>query len=308
MDWRGSAAYGTSDAVDWATGVIGVWAAAAIGVLLATRRGANPIGWILLVLALVIGHYGVTESYVSLSLSEGSSFPGERMVANWDRGSWSLAFAPIVAIVFLFPEGPPPIRRWRLAAWGAVLSFAAVIVSETLNGDPLKPPFGDIEPYAVLPVTVAETLQVVGLAGMVVAFALAAWSIRRRFRDAGAVTRAQLKWLVYASAIVPLAILTGVIELAYSSSGEPGGITLALLLTLLIVFPGAKRCTVQFELDDGLELEIADDGAGVAPDTGSGVGMQSMRERARELGGTLTIDGREGGGTRVLARLPVGAP
>ncbi len=68
----------------------------------------------------------------------------------------------------------------------------------------------------------------------------------------------------------------------------------------------AKRCTVQFGLEDDLELVIADDGAGVAPGTSAGVGVQSMRERARELGGSLTIDEREGGGTRVLARLPVG--
>ena len=70
----------------------------------------------------------------------------------------------------------------------------------------------------------------------------------------------------------------------------------------------ARRCTVQFDLSDSLELEIADDGAGVAPGSHSGVGMQSMRERARELGGTLTIGDRTGGGTSVLARLPVGAP
>jgi two-component system, NarL family, sensor kinase len=70
----------------------------------------------------------------------------------------------------------------------------------------------------------------------------------------------------------------------------------------------ANRCTVQLDLHDALAVEIADDGKGVAPATESGVGMQSMRERARELGGTLTIDDREGGGTRVLARLPVGTP
>ncbi len=69
----------------------------------------------------------------------------------------------------------------------------------------------------------------------------------------------------------------------------------------------ARRCTVQFDLHDGLELEIADDGAGVAPESASGVGMQSMRERARELGGSLAVGDREGGGTRVLALLPVGA-
>lgn len=69
----------------------------------------------------------------------------------------------------------------------------------------------------------------------------------------------------------------------------------------------ARRCTVQFELDEELALEIADDGKGVGSLTPSGVGLQSMRERARELGGTLTIAAREGGGTRVVARLPVGA-
>jgi two-component system, NarL family, sensor kinase len=237
MDGQASA-YGTSDAVDWATGVAAVVAAAVVGVVLATRRGDNPIGWLLLALAVVIGHYAITESYVSLSLSDGV-LPGERMVANWDRGSWSLVFAPIVAIVFLFPEGPPPVRRWRLVAWGAVLSFAVVIVTETLAGDPLKPPFEDIEPYSVLPATLAGVLQAAALAGMVVTFALAAWSIRRRFRQGDAVTRAQLKWLVYASAIVPLSIVTGVVEVASSTSGEPGGVTLGLLLTLLIVLPAA---------------------------------------------------------------------
>ncbi len=68
----------------------------------------------------------------------------------------------------------------------------------------------------------------------------------------------------------------------------------------------ARRCTVQLELHDGIELEIADDGTGVAAGTKSGVGMQSMQERARELGGTIAIGDRDGGGTRVLARLPVG--
>ncbi len=230
--------YETSTAVDWVTGVAATVAAAGIGVLLATRRSDNPIGWILLALAVVIGHYAVMEPYVAFSLSEGGSFPGDRMIANWDRGSWSLIFAPVVAIVFLFPEGPPPIRRWRLVAWGAALSFAMVIVTETLAGDPLGAPFAQIEPYAVLPASVASALQVVGLAGMVVTFGLAAWSIRRRFRDGDAVTRAQLKWLVYASTLVPLAIVIGVVEVAYSSSGEPGRVTLGVLLTLLIVLPG----------------------------------------------------------------------
>jgi len=56
-----------------------------------------------------------------------------------------------------------------------------------------------------------------------------------------------------------------------------------------------------------LELEVTDDGAGALPAVvgGRGVGLTSMRERAEELGGTCTVDGRPGQGTRVAVRLPL---
>ncbi len=44
---------------------------------------------------------------------------------------------------------------------------------------------------------------------------------------------------------------------------------------------------------------------GTAP-AGSGVGLASMRERAEELGGSLTVTGRPGRGHPVRAELPVG--
>ena len=47
-----------------------------------------------------------------------------------------------------------------------------------------------------------------------------------------------------------------------------------------------------------------DDGAGMAAGRPTGVGTAAMRERASELGGTLDIGPRDGGGTRVLATLP----
>jgi two-component system NarL family sensor kinase len=56
-----------------------------------------------------------------------------------------------------------------------------------------------------------------------------------------------------------------------------------------------------------LELEVADDGVGMPEDRRAGVGMTSMRERAEELGGMLTIEPILEGGTRVLTRLPLPA-
>ena len=71
---------------------------------------------------------------------------------------------------------------------------------------------------------------------------------------------------------------------------------------------GASSCHVSLSQDEAngsLELEVEDDGVGVAEDRDAGVGMSSMRERAEELGGTLAVETLPEGGTRVLARLPL---
>ena len=54
-----------------------------------------------------------------------------------------------------------------------------------------------------------------------------------------------------------------------------------------------------------LEVEVTDDGHGWPGRLIPGVGIRSMRERAADLGGTLTIEPVPGGGTSVLARLPL---
>ena len=69
---------------------------------------------------------------------------------------------------------------------------------------------------------------------------------------------------------------------------------------------GASSCTVRITVADGLELEIADDGGGINGQAGEGLGLTSMRERAEELGGSLSIEpGAGGSGTVVRARIPV---
>jgi two-component system, NarL family, sensor kinase len=67
----------------------------------------------------------------------------------------------------------------------------------------------------------------------------------------------------------------------------------------------AARCTIRISVNGSLELEVSDDGRGVDPASGAGVGLTSMRERAEELGGELSVTPAEGGGTVVRARLPV---
>ena len=69
----------------------------------------------------------------------------------------------------------------------------------------------------------------------------------------------------------------------------------------------AKDCRVQLSLAaEGLRLQVSDDGQGLPNALEPGVGLRSMRERATELGGSLALERRAGGGTAVLACLPLG--
>jgi signal transduction histidine kinase len=78
-------------------------------------------------------------------------------------------------------------------------------------------------------------------------------------------------------------------------------------LTNVVRHAQANTCQVEFSLPEGemLIVEIADDGIGLPSDLQSGVGLTSMRERAEELGGTFKIEPNIGGGTQIVARLPL---
>ena len=68
---------------------------------------------------------------------------------------------------------------------------------------------------------------------------------------------------------------------------------------------GANTCAIQIALGEAaLTLRVADDGAGLPADHSAGVGFISMRERAAELGGHVTVEPAAGGGTCVLATIP----
>jgi signal transduction histidine kinase len=65
---------------------------------------------------------------------------------------------------------------------------------------------------------------------------------------------------------------------------------------------GHKQANQQ---QDMLCLEILDDGVGLPMHYQSGVGVNSMRERAAELGGSCLVESVMVAGTRILVRLPL---
>jgi signal transduction histidine kinase len=71
----------------------------------------------------------------------------------------------------------------------------------------------------------------------------------------------------------------------------------------------ATQCLVLIEVDDRqLVLSVCDNGQGMPESPRPGVGLHSMRERATELGGVLTVQQDAEGGTVLTAILPIERP
>jgi signal transduction histidine kinase len=73
-------------------------------------------------------------------------------------------------------------------------------------------------------------------------------------------------------------------------------------------YAGASTTTVRLRQDDGhLIFEVVDDGHGFDPSaTGYGTGLQGMADRLDAIGGSVEVESRPGGGTRVTGRIVVG--
>lgn len=75
-------------------------------------------------------------------------------------------------------------------------------------------------------------------------------------------------------------------------------------ITNVVRHAEASVCRVRLRGDDGLVVEVVDDGVGMSGEITAGVGLSSMRDRSMGVGGRLLIDVGPTGGTRVVAALP----
>ncbi|WP_349897315.1 sensor histidine kinase [Parafrigoribacterium soli] len=107
---------------------------------------------------------------------------------------------------------------------------------------------------------------------------------------------------------------------SFHSSGEAFQLPMRLETALLRIaqealanvaqHAAASRAEVTLSyLDDWVGLDIVDDGKGFAPPSGAAAGTSfgliAMRQRVEQLGGTLTIESREGAGTAIGVGFPL---
>ena len=176
---------------------------AVVGVLVASRRPRNPIGWLFLAFAVVVAFAASADRYASYALVEHpGSLPGGDWVAWTASGIWHPAFGFFVFSFLLFPDGRLPSGRWRPVAWIAAANYLV----GGLLGLLWNPLFGEFFPYVEPPFRLPDYF-VVGAAFGVFLFinfallVLSAVSLVLRLRRATGGERQQLKWFVYAVAL-----------------------------------------------------------------------------------------------------------
>ncbi|MGH2900738.1 MAG: hypothetical protein ACRDMZ_18830, partial [Solirubrobacteraceae bacterium] len=213
---------------EWVTYVFPLAAlmSTAVGFVLATKRGENPIGWLLLVNGLVIVLSGVFTEYATYGLlTQPGSLPGAEFAALANQAAWPVLFAPLTAVAFVFPDGHLPSPRWRPIALGLGALFGVQQVLLFFAPRPLEAPFeASSSPLPQVPAAVFDPLFAVSSIGMLAALVAAALAVRTRKRRATGAERRQIKLLAYAAALIPLAVGAGWTESMISGRADTAAI------------------------------------------------------------------------------------
>jgi signal transduction histidine kinase len=232
-------------AVSWpkALAIVAVTAASAVaGLLLTLRRPRNPIGWLLsangLLLAVDLSVMFLNEDAVDA----GPPFPAWLpWTATLELAAWGLLFAPLTAVVALFPDGRLPSRRWRPYALGWLAAPVAILLAHLFSAAELEAPYQAVEPplpvlsAAVTGAVVWPAIPVL-LAGLIAAVAAA----RGRLRRASGGERTQMLWLAYAALTLPLTVVLCLLGALLGSEAP----LLISFLVMLVAIPAAVGIAV----------------------------------------------------------------
>jgi signal transduction histidine kinase len=207
----------------------------ATGMVLATRRRENPIGWLLLANGLILVGSGIAENWAAYALYDHPGTTGGALAATIDNSIWPLLFAPFAAIAFVFPDGHLPSPRWRRVAIGAAVILVLALVAQLFAPGELDKPYAGVaNPLPALPKVVFFPLFTLSSVGLLAALFAAAFAVRTRFKRSTGLERQQLRVLGYAGALIPLAVVVGWAEALISGSADVAA-AIALAVVLLAI-------------------------------------------------------------------------
>jgi signal transduction histidine kinase len=182
-----------------------------VGAFVASRRPANLVGWLLLVIGLGTALFLVGDEYAIRSLLVlPGSLPAGVFVAWANRGLWALVWFVVLPLsVTLFPTGRPISRFWW-GAWAPVAAGLVMSVGAFFTSGPLTPAIRasvNLRVQNPLGMSFLTPFHLLQTPLFLAPFVLAGVAVVSRWRRANQDERQQLKWLAAAGALIPVFIL-----------------------------------------------------------------------------------------------------
>jgi hypothetical protein len=194
------------DILDVNFAIVGI-SSTIVGGAVASRRPANPVGWLFLagalstaikVLAGEYAIYGISTNPGALPLPYAAAWLSNTMV-------WIGPAISFILIPLYFPDGRPVSRRWAFVGWVALGSLPlftllySVAPVEAVQGSGIQNPLGieALRPFV-------KTFETVALVCYIALILAAAGSLVVRFLRSVGEERQQLKWFTYAAAMLPV--------------------------------------------------------------------------------------------------------
>ncbi len=221
-----------------------------LGLILATRRPRNPIGWLFTAAgaSLGLGAFGLAYAVHALRVDPGSLPGGHAFgwIANW---VWPIAVTMLIFLLLLFPDGHLRSRRWRPIAWLVAVTGVALVLGALAGATAnWSIPLSNADPttkggaLGVL-ITIPFVLAIVAWPlALIAAFV----SVIMRYRSSSGEERLQLKWFVTAAGLVAISFAASIL----SGSTTPVSIVVATSLSSIFLYVAIAIAILKYRLYD----------------------------------------------------------
>ena len=176
-----------------------------VGVLIASRRPGNAIGWICLVTGLFWTAFFENDTSSRYELARIGSVQSSVTLDVLTQAAWVFPIGLLgIYMILLFPDGRLPSRRWRPFALFAGAVLVLINVTFVLVPGPLDSHPGMQNPFGLEQFPWMASVAVLTVLMLPICILISASSLVVRYRRANQEMREQIKWLAFAASFVGL--------------------------------------------------------------------------------------------------------
>jgi signal transduction histidine kinase len=177
---------------------------APIGALIAMRRPEHPVAWLLLFVAVTQGLTEASGVYAHHTTMSGTgAWPGASIALWLDGFMWIPGLGVLATLMLLlFPTGGLPSPRWRMVAVAATVTIVVLTCVAGVTTWVHPGVFTGSGP----PPGLARVAFVIGVLTLAICMILSVASLFVRYRHGEAEERHQLKWVLYATVLLVIAV------------------------------------------------------------------------------------------------------